>query len=79
MTQADVVEVYKLMSHTERVSSGGCDLDISSNSKTTGHQMVLVRARFGGEKKVINMVVVVQADLSSKGDWMSSGKFAENF
>lgn len=51
MTQAVVVEVYELMSCTERVSSDGCDLNISSNSKTTAHEMMLVRARFGGEKK----------------------------
>lgn len=47
MTQADVVEVYKLLSRTEKVSSGGCDLNVSSNSKTIGHEMVLVIARFG--------------------------------
>jgi len=66
------------MDHPERVSIGGCDLNISSNSKTAGHQMKLVRARFEG-KKVNYMVVLVQADLSSKEDWMSSGKFVENF
>lgn len=51
MTQADVVEVYELMSCTERISSDACDLNISSNSKSTGHEMMLVRARFGGKKK----------------------------
>lgn len=81
------MEVYKLMSCTEKVSSGGCDLNVSSNSKTIGHEMVLVIARYGGVgggvggwgEKVINMVVMVQADLSSKGDRMSSGKFVEKF
>lgn len=51
MTQADVVEVYELMSCTERISSDACDLNISSNSKSTGHEMMLVGARFGGKKK----------------------------
>lgn len=68
------------MSNTEKVSSGGCDLSISSSSKTTGHQIMLVRARFRVKnEKAINTVVVVQADLSSKQNWMNSGKFVGNF
>lgn len=32
----------------------------------------------GGKKKVVNFVVAVQADLSSNGDWVSSGKYVGN-